>query len=885
MGHEADIQNLTHHQNITNAIITTIGESMLLHQVLLRVPTFDGRNMPLKLFLDDVESAVEDSPEALHPTLLRTIKAKLKGLARDAIHGKVIVTFPQLNDALKEYFPSKKSYPQYCADIQSIRLNQDETVLSYYNRIKTLVTNTISCLNEKFNNVQEVVNMKKLIDGLALESFKRGLPDDLVYAVSVQNPDNIEDAYKLAMRIEEDLKGSSVRKFNYLRYTQTNKPEQIPIGHSSPVNSFEDDKPSFFYKHNNDPPLLTNNKHDDIQSCDEPYKFQNNNYRKKHSFGKYYHPQYFPHIPHHILFNNYYPQEYAQPMPFDTIPQFFYPPGYHFLNPLATSYNHHPYDDLTNPDYNLTTPHFSYHKDSFEFQERNQPDEKFSRLAIIQKNYPIVTLHAPEFKNGSARFIVDTGTEVNLIKLCILKPKCTIATHEAVNLTGITFNKFTTLGSTNVSLFSDLEKFQVIRNGNLQLTVDGIIGLDFLSNQNVKISFKQNKLFVKSFFINFENSYEKSLESIKPTSDNSYNQTKTSKLSRKQPVSIANLSRVSSMNNPTQEKSNRSFYNSVNSKVNNKLNTNYNVNLLLASSQSKFKAKKVTSVKANDNLQTNQDHLEQPTLSTTDFDKHIRHQERPMKEKPIKIPDTGKIKSKADRVSTLNPDHNICFNNTFVESQVCPIVSTLQNFAVSDIHKSKFNQPITKTPSKNISHSYEGVTSSNNQIKNLPISSSNYQNRIESNFYFNEFLTFSTTSSYFRNLYYKDINKKITLPSASAVLEEENLRPVVKPLSATTKFSSGREVPDLTNILPSSLNEKSLNQPMGLQPKKNLTEDLHFSTGRDYQVLTLTLFRIFCLQRISNILQLYHLFSVLCKEEEVKANNIFFDLTQHNLVV
>ncbi|KAH0535104.1 hypothetical protein KQX54_013522 [Cotesia glomerata] len=158
MGQEAEIQNLTHHQNITNAIITTMGESMLLHQVLLRVPTFDGRNMPLKSFLED-----------------------------------------------------------YCADIQLVRLNQDESVLSYYNRIKNLVNNAVSSLKEKFNNNQEVTSMKKLLDGLALESFKRGLPDDLVYAVSVQNPANIEDAYKLAMRIEEDLKGSSARNSNYLR--------------------------------------------------------------------------------------------------------------------------------------------------------------------------------------------------------------------------------------------------------------------------------------------------------------------------------------------------------------------------------------------------------------------------------------------------------------------------------------------------------------------------------------------------------------------------------------------------------------------------------------------------------------------------------------------
>lgn len=52
----AELANLTRHQEITEALITTMGESMALQQGLLHIPTFDGRNMQLKEFIQDVET-------------------------------------------------------------------------------------------------------------------------------------------------------------------------------------------------------------------------------------------------------------------------------------------------------------------------------------------------------------------------------------------------------------------------------------------------------------------------------------------------------------------------------------------------------------------------------------------------------------------------------------------------------------------------------------------------------------------------------------------------------------------------------------------------------------------------------------------------------------
>lgn len=52
------IANLTHHKHITGAILNTMGECMAVQQALLHIPHYDGKNLPLKTFLQDVENGL-----------------------------------------------------------------------------------------------------------------------------------------------------------------------------------------------------------------------------------------------------------------------------------------------------------------------------------------------------------------------------------------------------------------------------------------------------------------------------------------------------------------------------------------------------------------------------------------------------------------------------------------------------------------------------------------------------------------------------------------------------------------------------------------------------------------------------------------------------------
>lgn len=205
------IANLTHHQEITDAMLNTMGECMAVQQALLHIPPYDGKNMPLKTFLQDVENGYNICPEGIRDAFFKGVVAKLRDTARDAVSGIEVTTVNNLRDALKEYFAPKKDYTAYCAEIQGVRMRRDETVMEYYGRIKKIIECAKASLRESFRE-PEVAHTETMLNGIALESFKRGLSDDLLYAVSVQAPPTLTEAVRIARRIEQDMSGYQDRR-------------------------------------------------------------------------------------------------------------------------------------------------------------------------------------------------------------------------------------------------------------------------------------------------------------------------------------------------------------------------------------------------------------------------------------------------------------------------------------------------------------------------------------------------------------------------------------------------------------------------------------------------------------------------------------------------
>lgn len=204
------IANLTHHQNITDALLNTMGECMAVQQALLHIPLYGDKNMPLKTFLQDVENGLAIRPNGIQNAFFKGVIAKLRDVARQAVSGVEINNMIQLREALKSHFAPKKTYSQYCAELQGVRMRKGETVMTYYIRIQHIYDSAKASIKEKFTE-EQTPNMLTMLGGIALESFKRGLSDELLYALSVKEPDTLANAVKIAQRIEADMLGVSDR--------------------------------------------------------------------------------------------------------------------------------------------------------------------------------------------------------------------------------------------------------------------------------------------------------------------------------------------------------------------------------------------------------------------------------------------------------------------------------------------------------------------------------------------------------------------------------------------------------------------------------------------------------------------------------------------------
>ena len=141
---------------------------MAVQQALLHIPVYDGKNMPLKTFIQDVENGYSICPAGIRIAFFKGVIAKLRDTARDA-------------------------------------------VIKYYGRIKKIMEGAKASLNEKFTE-QQVPHMITMLEGIALESFKWGLPDEFLYALSVQEPGTLDTALRIAQRIERDMTNSTERK-------------------------------------------------------------------------------------------------------------------------------------------------------------------------------------------------------------------------------------------------------------------------------------------------------------------------------------------------------------------------------------------------------------------------------------------------------------------------------------------------------------------------------------------------------------------------------------------------------------------------------------------------------------------------------------------------
>ena len=91
--------------------------------------------------------------------------------------------------------------------------------------------------------------------------------------------------------------------------------------------------------------------------------------------------------------------------------------------------------------------------------------------------------------------ILDSGSQGNVIKFEVLPLNVQINYSDQILLKGISEELLLALGNVHLKIFDQLIKFYVVRN-EVQIPRSGILGIEFLSKNNVIIEFDKNNLHI-----------------------------------------------------------------------------------------------------------------------------------------------------------------------------------------------------------------------------------------------------------------------------------------------------------------------------------------------------------------------------------------------------
>lgn len=232
----------------TSAAMTSVLECLTLQQSTYHIPIFDGRNPPLKEFIQDIQNGAVFITGATEPAFVKAVFSKLKGAARESCRDKCFNRVSELIEHLKKRFAPTKKYQWYFESIMTLRLKQSETVGDYYDRLQGLLSGAKYALETKYNkNFREIgqdernrrlsesdIIMQPVID-CALESFIRGLPEEMSIFVDTRNPVNLPEALEHAIRAEERQKFSEKSRTSSYHITRTEGRPRSPSPYSRQV--------------------------------------------------------------------------------------------------------------------------------------------------------------------------------------------------------------------------------------------------------------------------------------------------------------------------------------------------------------------------------------------------------------------------------------------------------------------------------------------------------------------------------------------------------------------------------------------------------------------------------------------------------------------------
>lgn len=184
------------------------------------VPDFNGKNIPLSLFIEGCEEAKEMVEGTDEKCLVKFLRTKILDEARQAIAGQTFDTVGSLLNFLKKIYRPNKTEQQLLGELGNEFQRENESVITFANKIRDIGLR-IAELNKSDAGVVEEAK-KKQIEDTVIECFKNGLKPEIEQRIVSSN--SMTTIVQQAVSIEQNL-----NRRNALRRQESNvaKPKRV----------------------------------------------------------------------------------------------------------------------------------------------------------------------------------------------------------------------------------------------------------------------------------------------------------------------------------------------------------------------------------------------------------------------------------------------------------------------------------------------------------------------------------------------------------------------------------------------------------------------------------------------------------------------------------
>lgn len=193
------IPNLIMNANPNMALPTN--QTVSLADALKIVPEFDGSNISVTEFLRGCSEAKNMIGAAAEGNLIKLIRTKIFGEAKETILGQDFNTLEDLGNFIKDIYSTTKTVKQLYGELGNEYQKENENVLTFANRIRDIGSRILEAQRLSVGEITQAFKTETQND--IIECFKDGLLPEIERKITEQ--ENINNLIREAIKIEKKI--------------------------------------------------------------------------------------------------------------------------------------------------------------------------------------------------------------------------------------------------------------------------------------------------------------------------------------------------------------------------------------------------------------------------------------------------------------------------------------------------------------------------------------------------------------------------------------------------------------------------------------------------------------------------------------------------------